>query len=74
MHVNVFETKSDEELFILYNQFLEAEKGGFTEDNELGKIKRNYDEYFGANAILMLQIELTRTMADRWFNKCSDKI
>ena len=29
---------------------------------------------FGANAILMLQIELTRTIADRWFNKCSDKI
>lgn len=26
MHVNIFETKSDEELSVLYGQFLEAEK------------------------------------------------
>lgn len=26
MHVNVFDTKTDEELILLYNQFLEAEK------------------------------------------------
>ena len=26
MHVNIFDTKTDEELILLYNQFLEAEK------------------------------------------------
>lgn len=38
MHVNKFETKSDEELSVLYGQFLEAEKiSGFSDDNELGE-------------------------------------
>lgn len=42
MHVNIFETKSDEELSVLYGQFLEAEKiSGFPDDNELGEIKKN---------------------------------
>ena len=41
MHVNIFETKSDEELSVLYGQFLEAEKiSGFPDDNELGEIKK----------------------------------
>ena len=68
MHVNIFETKSDEELSVLYGQFLEAEKiSGFSDDNELGKIKKEYEKDFGANTVLMLQIELTRTIANRWF-------
>lgn len=68
MHVNIFKTKSDEELSVLYGQFLEAEKiGGFTDDNELGKIKKEYEEDFGANTVLVLQIELTHTVADRWY-------
>ena len=68
MHVNIFETKSDDELSVLYEQFLEAEKiGSFSDDNELGKIKKEYQEDFGANTTLMLQIELTHTIADRWY-------
>lgn len=68
MHVNIFETKSDDELSVLYEQFLEAEKiGSFSDDNELGKIKKEYQEDFGANTMLMLQIELTHTIADRWY-------
>ena len=68
MHVNIFETKSDEELSVLYGQFLEAEKiSGFSDDNELGKIKKEYEKDFGANNVLMLQIELTHTIANRWF-------
>nr|DAL62295.1 MAG TPA_asm: hypothetical protein [Caudoviricetes sp.]DAT97384.1 MAG TPA: hypothetical protein [Bacteriophage sp.]DAX13736.1 MAG TPA: hypothetical protein [Bacteriophage sp.] len=68
MHVNIFETKSDEELSVLYGQFLEAEKiSGFPDDNELGKIKKEYEKDFGANTVLMLQIELTHTIANRWF-------
>lgn len=68
MHVNVFEKKTNEELSVLYGQFLNAEKStGFSENNELGKIKKEYEKDFGANTVLMLQIELTRTIADRWF-------
>ena len=67
-HVNIFEEKSDEELSVLYSQFLEAEKTtGFSDNNELGKIKREYEKDFGANTVLMIQIELTHTIADRWF-------
>ena len=68
MHVNIFETKSDEELSVLYGQFLETEKiSGFSDDNELGEIKKEYEKDFGANTVLMLQIELTHTIANRWF-------
>nr|DAH72731.1 MAG TPA: kinase [Bacteriophage sp.] len=75
MHVNIFETKSDEELSVLYGQFLEAEKtSGFPDDNELGKIKKEYEKDFGANTVLMLQIELTHTIANRWFkNRTNSK-
>ena len=68
MHVNIFEAKSDEELSVLYGQFLEAEKiSGFPDDNELGEIKKEYEKDFGVDAVLMLQIELTHTIANRWF-------
>lgn len=68
MHINIFETKSDKELFELYKQFLEAEKiGCFLDDNELGIIKKQYKDDFGANAVFMLQVELTHVIADRWY-------
>ena len=70
MHINVFDTKTDEELAELYNQFLAAEKiCAFPDGNELGKIKREYEKDFGANTTLMLQIELTHVIADRWFKE-----
>ena len=40
----------------------------------LEKIKREYKTDFGANTVLMLQIELTHTIADRWYknnSKCT---
>lgn len=41
MHVNIFETKSDEELSVLYGQFLEAEKYlVFQMITNWGKLKR----------------------------------
>lgn len=74
MHVNVFDTKTNDELFVLYNQFLEAEKiSGFSNDNELGEIKKEYEKDFGVNAVLILQIELTHTIANRWFTKNETK-
>ena len=73
-HVNVFKEKTDEELTLLYGQFLEAEKlGAFSSDNELGKIKREYENDFGANTTLMLQIELTHTVADRWYKEHNNR-
>lgn len=75
MHINVFETKTNDELLLLYSQFLEAEKtGGFPENNELGKIKREYEKDFGVNTVLMLQIELTHAIANRWFTEHGDKL
>lgn len=75
MHVNIFERKPDDELSVLYEQFLEAEKiGSFSDDNELGKIKKEYQEDFGANTILMLQIELTHTIAARWYKSKKNSV
>ena len=69
-HINLFETKTKEELLELYDEFLECEKSaGIQEDSELGKIKTEYEKDFGANTVLMLQIELTHTIADLWYNE-----
>ena len=39
-----------------------------------GKIKKEYEKDFGANTVLMLQIELTHTIANRWFieHRCKE--
>ena len=68
-HVNIFDTKTDEELLTLYNQFLEAEKcGRFFDGNELGKIKREYENDFGAKTTLIIQIGcLKRTEKSNFF-------
>ena len=63
---NIFKEKTESELILLYNKFLEAEENGGIPDNELGKIR---DEYCGrqTNGILMMILDLTRTLADRWY-------
>lgn len=67
-YVNMFESKSDNELITLYEQFLDGEaKHGFSYDNDLGRIKLEYEKAYGASAMLMLQVELTRAMASRWY-------
>lgn len=69
-HINLFETKTKEELLELYKEFLEAErKSGIPEDSELGKIKTEYEKDFGANTVLMLQIELTHAISDMWYKE-----
>ena len=73
-HINMFVTKTDDELAVLYRQFLEVEKeSGFRPDNELGKIKNEYEKYFGYNATFMIQVELTHVLADRWYAEHEDK-
>lgn len=63
---NLFKEKTESELILLYKQFLESEKSNGIPDNELGKIR---DEYCGrqTNGILMMILDLTRTLADRWY-------
>ena len=67
-HINVFELKSDNELITLYEQFLDGvAKHGFSYDNDLGRIKLEYEKTYGASAMLMLQVEMTSAMASRWY-------
>ena len=69
-HINIFESKTDDELAVLYRQFLVAEKeAGFRPDSELGKIKNEYEKYFGYNTTFMIQVELTHVLADRWYTE-----
>lgn len=44
-------------------------KAGIPDNSELGKIKTEYDKDFGANTVLMLQIELTHTIANLWYKE-----
>lgn len=64
---NIFKEKTEEELIVLYKQFLESEKLGYIPDNELGQIQDEYWEYFKTNMLLMLQIDLMHTISDLWF-------
>ena len=60
--------QADMKILELYKEFLEAErKSGIPEDSELGKIKLEYEKDFGANTVLMLQIELTHAISDLWY-------
>lgn len=71
-HVNIFETKSKEELVKLYEEFLKVEETGFFDsDTDLDKIRKVYDEDFGSNTTSMLQIELTHAIADLWYKENS---
>lgn len=68
-YVNMFESKSDNELITLYEQFLDGvAKHGFSYDNDLGRIKLEYEKTYGASAMLMLQVEMTSVMASRWYH------
>lgn len=66
VYKNLFKGKTDSELLLLYKQFLESEKSNGIPDNELGKIR---DEYCKrqTNGILMMILDLTRTVADKWY-------
>ena len=69
-HVNIFETKSKEELVKLYGEFLKVEETGFFDlDTDLDKIRKAYNEDFGSNTTWMLQIELTHAIADLWYEE-----
>lgn len=69
-HVNIFETKSKEELVKLYGEFLKVEEMGFFDpDTDLDKIRKAYNEDFRSNTTWMLQIELTHTIADLWYKE-----
>lgn len=66
VYKNLFKGKTDSELLLLYKQFLESEKSNGIPDNEFGKIR---DEYCKrqTNGILMMILDLTRTVADKWY-------
>lgn len=69
-HINIFETKSKEELVKLYEEFLETERTGFfNPDSDLNKIREAYNKDFGSNTTWMLQIELTHAIADLWYKE-----
>ena len=69
-HINIFETKTKEELVKLYEEFLETERTGFfNPDSDLNKIREAYNKDFGSNTTWMLQIELTHAIADLWYKE-----
>lgn len=63
---NLFKEKTESELILLYKQLLESEEIGGIPDNELGKIR---DEYCArqTNGVLMMILDLIRTVADLWY-------
>lgn len=64
---NIFKEKTEEELIVLYGQFLEFENLGYIPDNELGKIRDKYFEWYDAMTLMALQVDLLRAVSDMWF-------
>lgn len=66
---NLFKEKSEVELYFLYQQFLESEETGSIPGNELGQIRDVYcDRSPNGNGVLMMILDLTRVVADRWYH------
>ena len=63
---NLFKEKTESELILLYKQFLEAEENGGVPDNKLGKIRNEYCNR-QTNGLLVMILDLTRTIADKWY-------
>lgn len=61
--------KTEAELAVLYEQFLESEKTGIIPDNELGKIRDQYSEMLLSNMIFVIVQDLTHTISDMWYEK-----
>ena len=69
-HVNIFKTKSKEELVKLYGEFLKVEETGFFFFfSYMSGIREIYSCDFGANTTWMLQIELTHAISDLWYEE-----
>lgn len=61
---------TNEELFKVYEQFLSFENepiNGIPEYSLLGKLRQEYEEKYGVNCILTMQLELTHEIANRWY-------
>lgn len=65
---NLFKEKTESELILLYKQFLESEESGGIPDNEIGKIRHEYCNR-QTNGLLMMIMDLTRTLADAWYSE-----
>lgn len=66
---NIFKEKTEQELIVLYSQYLESEKPGigYIPDNELGKIRDEYWEMCKVDMLWTLQTDLMRAIADLWY-------
>ena len=63
---NLFKEKTESELVLLYKQFLESEVNHGISDNELGEIRDVYCKR-QTNGLLVMILDLTRTIADKWY-------
>lgn len=71
---NLFSDKTEKELVILYEQFLEFEKTGFIpEETELAGIRDEYYKQFGPSSLPMIQFDLLHTISAVWYEKKNQK-
>ena len=63
---NLFLEKTENELEKLYEQYLEWNKLGVLEDNELGKIRDIYCEINFNSPLTVLELDLLKAIAKYW--------
>lgn len=65
-HKSIFHEKSQEQLKLLYKQYLQWEKEGIIVGEELNEIyelyRKSYTDY-----IMMLRLDLLHAIADLWY-------
>ena len=65
---NLFLEHSKDELRSLYEQYIEWCNTAIIPNNELGKLRDEYCEMIGSNALLMMEIDLLRVIAKCWYD------
>lgn len=64
---NLFLDKSEEELKILYEQYIAWSKTGILGDNELGKIRDQYCEMNVNAPLVLLENDILKEIAKKWY-------
>lgn len=67
MYRNYFSEKSEDELRLLYKQYLEWLESGSLGDNELGEIRDKYFEMGLSAPLTIIELDLLREVAKYWY-------
>lgn len=66
---NIFAEKSNDELHLLYEQYLDWKETGFISDDskEFGAIRDEYQEFYESHVLPIVETDFLSAVASRWY-------